>query len=76
MDRKPLDFAGRVALTRVSVSGGDGWYTVRNGGEAPVRVCVTSAGLQCECGKPSCGHIASLVMCGFVEPSVPESKAA
>ena len=76
MDRKPLEFVGKAALTRVSVTGGDGSYTVRNGDEAPVRVRVTACGLQCECGRPRCGHIASLVMCGFVEPGLPESKAA
>ncbi len=76
MERKPLEFAGKSALTRVSVSGGNGCYTVRNGSEGPVRVRVTPSGLQCECGQPRCAHIASLIMCGFVELAMPESKAA
>lgn len=76
MDRKPLEFAAKSALTRVSVTGGAGWWTVRNGNERPVRVRVTSAGLVCECGQPRCSHIATLVMCGFVDTALPESKAA
>jgi hypothetical protein len=76
MERKPLEFAGKNALTRVSVTGGAGWYTVRNGEESPVRVRVTASGLQCECGRRRCGHIATLEMCGFVEPGLPRSKAA
>jgi hypothetical protein len=76
MDRKPLEFAGKLALTRVSVTGSDGVYIVRNGAEAPVRVRLTRSGLQCECGRPRCSHIATLVMCGFVEPALPDCKAA
>ena len=76
MDRKPLEFAGRNALTRVSVTGGAGWYTVRIGEETPVRVRITGSGLQCECSRPRCSHIATLQMCGFVEPDLPQSKAA
>ena len=76
MEREPLDFAARTSLTRVSVTGGNGWFTVRHGGEDPVRVCVTDSGLHCECGRSRCAHVASLVMCGFVEHTLPESRAA
>lgn len=76
MERKPLDFIGRTALTRVSVTGGNGYYTVRHGGEPPARVTIVGSGLRCECGKARCAHIESLVMCGFVDLTLPESKAA
>jgi hypothetical protein len=76
MDRKPLDFTQKTALTRVSVTSSAGYYTVRNGNEPPVRVRVVSSGLQCECGRPRCSHIATLIMCGFVEQAMPDSMAA
>lgn len=76
MDRKPLDFVQKTALTRVSVTSSAGYFTVRNGAEPPVRVRVLPTGLHCECGRPRCSHVATLVMCGFVEQSTPGSMAA
>ncbi|MDQ3929927.1 MAG: hypothetical protein M3328_12385 [Chloroflexota bacterium] len=64
------------ALTRISVTGSNDGYIVRNGDEAPVRVRRGRYGLQCECGQVRCAHIESLRMCGFVEDAQERSKAA
>jgi hypothetical protein len=64
------------ALTRISVTGSDDGYIVRNGDEAPVRVRRGRYGLQCECGQMRCAHIESLRMCGFVEDAQEKPKAA
>lgn len=76
MSRKISDFVGRPGLTRISVQGGDGYYTVRNGGESPVRVWAVCGGYRCECGRVQCAHVSSLIMCGFVESSEDEQQAA
>jgi hypothetical protein len=76
MPREPINFTNRSSLTRVSVAGGDGHFMVRIGSEVPMRVWVGRDGLHCECGKPRCQHISSVVMCGFVEESLDERQAA
>jgi hypothetical protein len=63
-------------LTRISVSGSDRSFTVRNGDARPVQVWVREDGLRCECGQSHCAHIASLEMCGFIEPAYEERRAA
>jgi hypothetical protein len=76
MSREISDFTGRGALTRISVQGENGYYTVRNGGERPVRVWAVRGGYRCECGRPDCLHLSSLVMCGFVESPDEAQQAA
>ncbi|MEO8284946.1 MAG: hypothetical protein ABI670_00725 [Chloroflexota bacterium] len=76
MRQEPISIAGRSSLTRISVSGGGNQYVVRNGTESPVRVWVRGDTLECECGKRHCSHIASLEMCGFVDPDYVERRAA
>jgi hypothetical protein len=76
MSREISDFVGRAGVTRISVQGGNGWYTVRNGGEPSVRVWAVCGGYRCECGRHNCTHVSSLIMCGFVESPDSESKAA
>ena len=76
MRNEPISLLGRASLTRISVSGSGNHYVVRNGSEEPVRVWVSGDGLRCECGKPGCGHIASLEMCGFIERAYDVGKAA
>ena len=76
MRNEPISLAGRASLTRISVSGDGNHYLVRNGSEEPVRVWVRRGGLECECGKSACGHIATLEMCGFIETAYEQNKAA
>ncbi|HST06515.1 MAG TPA: hypothetical protein VLQ48_17515 [Chloroflexia bacterium] len=76
MSREISDFVGRPGVTRISVKGGNGWFTVRNGNEPPVRVWSLGGGFRCECGRQDCAHISSLIMCGFVESQECDSKAA
>jgi len=76
MGRELTSLPGRTSLTRISVSGNGQVYTVRNGGEDPVRVWVRGKELHCECGLTNCAHIASLQMCGFVESPAEERRAA
>lgn len=79
MGREPRSITERSSLTRISVTGAGNHYIVRNGGEGPVRVWVRHDGLNglsCECGRAHCTHIASLQMCGFLEPSQGDLKAA
>jgi hypothetical protein len=66
----------KPAYTRISVSGSGTCYLIRNGTESPVRVWVMSGGLRCECGQPGCAHVASLQLCGFVEPNFEAQIAA
>ncbi len=67
MSREFSEFGGKTGLTRISVQGGNGYYTVRNGGESPVRVWAVRGAYRCECGRVDCAHVSSLIMCGFVE---------
>ena len=67
---------GKKQYTRISVSGSGNCYLIRNGSESPVRVWVMSNGLRCECGQPACAHIASLHLCGFIEPELRGEMAA
>jgi hypothetical protein len=76
MRNEPVDLVKGPHLTRISVSGSGRSYTVRNGDERPVRVWVRDGELRCECGHAQCAHIASLEMCGFVEPAHQERRAA
>jgi hypothetical protein len=76
MPNEPISLVGRTSLTRISVSGSGNHYEVRSGTDDPVRVWVRQDGLQCECRKPACVHIAALEMCGFVEPSLARREAA
>jgi hypothetical protein len=76
MSREFSDFVGRPGLTRISVQGGNGYYTVTNGGEAPARVWAVRGGYRCECGRVQCAHVASLIMCGFVESPQDAQQAA
>jgi hypothetical protein len=76
MRNEPISLVGRTSLTRISVSGSGDHFLVRNGSEQPVRVLVRRDGLECECGKAACAHIATLEMCGFVEPAYKANKAA
>jgi len=75
MPNEPISLFGRTSLTRISVSGNGNHYVVRAGNDRPVRVWVRREGLQCECDRPTCAHIAALEMCGFVEPTI-EGRAA
>lgn len=76
MSREISDFAGRPGLTRISVQGGNGYYTVTNGSEMPVRVWAVRGGYRCECGRGHCAHVLSLIMCGFVESPEDAQQAA
>ena len=66
----------KTEYTRISVSGSKNCYLIRNGSEGPVRVWVMPGGLRCECGQPACAHVASLQLCGFVEPDFGAQMAA
>ncbi len=63
-------------LTRISVSGLDDGYVVRNGDGKAVTVKEGRGGLECECGQSGCEHVESLRMCGFVVEDAQERKAA
>jgi hypothetical protein len=76
MRQELTSLTARTSLTRISVSGNGQFYTVRNGGEDPVRVWMRGDGLRCECGRANCAHIATLQMCGFVELPSEERIAA
>jgi hypothetical protein len=76
MGRELINLSNRTSLTRISVSGNGNFYLVRNGAEEPVRVWVRRDGLDCECGRTACSHIASLELCGFVEPAYEDRRAA
>ena len=76
MSREISDFVGKPSLTRISVRGGNGYYTVTNGGESPVRVWAVRGGYRCECGRVECAHVSSLIMCGFVESPEDAQQAA
>ena len=76
MSREISEFMGKSALTRISVQGGNGYYTVKNGGESPVRVWAVRGGYRCECGRIDCAHVSSLIMCGFVESPEDAQQAA
>lgn len=64
------------ALTRISVRGSRGVYLVRNGDDEAVWVYTTPHGLRCGCGATNCSHVASLLLCGFVEPPCEGRQAA
>ena len=67
----------RIApLTRISVTGGRGFYIVRHGDEMPVKLWLTREGVRCECEQAGCPHETSLRMCGFLEPTSEQAKAA
>lgn len=76
MRKEPVGPSKDALLTRISVSGGGQNYLVRNGNEQPMRLWALEDGLRCECGRSYCVHIASLEMCGFVEPAYQERRAA
>jgi hypothetical protein len=76
MRNERIEALSGAPLTRISVSGSGRTFTVRNGDEGPVRVWIHNDGLRCECGRSRCAHIASLEMCGFVEPAYQERRAA
>jgi hypothetical protein len=76
MRQEPISITGRTSLTRISVTGKGDHFLVRNGSEDAVKVWVRHDELVCECGRAACSHIESLKMCGFVEPSYEERRAA
>lgn len=63
-------------LTRISVRSSRDYYSVRTGSGPPVRVWRRGAYLECECGRHSCPHIASLRICGFLEDNMDLPRAA
>ena len=63
-------------ITRIKVTGSAGRYHVQNGDEPPVLVMVRQGGPTCECGQPSCEHLDSLLMCGFIGQPEEVRKAA
>lgn len=67
---------GRKQLTRIRVTGSAGIFRVQHGDDAPVTVRVRGDSLSCECGRPSCLHLTSLLMCGFIEGHQEAQKAA
>ncbi|MDQ6693396.1 MAG: hypothetical protein M3014_03110 [Chloroflexota bacterium] len=76
---RPVEQLGLETLARISVTGSQGLYFVRLGNSAPVRVRAvrgTLDSLKCECGVYRCVHIASLLMCGFVDSEEEGAQAA
>ncbi len=76
MEKKLRSLHGENSLTRIRVTGSGGLFRVQNGDEVPVTVWVHGSSLLCECSRPSCRHVTSLLMCGFIEESEEAQKAA
>lgn len=66
----------RPGLTRISVTGTRDGFLVRTGDERAREVRHTGERLVCECGIPACTHVEAVVLCGFVEESAAQQKAA
>ena len=76
MEKKLRSLRGDNHLTRIRVTGSGNTFRVQNGDEPPVTVWMCGGGLRCECSRPSCLHVTSLLMCGFVEQSEEAQRAA
>ena len=76
MASKLRSLNGDNHLTRIRVTGSGGLFRVQNGDEAPITVWVRGSNLLCECSRPSCLHVSSLLMCGFIEESEEVQRAA
>ncbi len=76
MENKLRSLHGDNRLTRIRVTGSGSSFRVQNGDEPPVTVWMRGGSLRCECSRPSCLHVTSLLMCGFVEQSEEAQRAA
>ena len=76
MDKNIRSLHGNNRITRIRVTGSGGLFHVQNGDEPPVLVTMRGGSLRCECSRPSCLHVTSLLMCGFVEQSEEAQRAA
>jgi len=76
MENKLRSLHSENRLTRIRVTGSGGLFRVQNGDEAAVTVRMRGSSLLCECSRPSCVHVTSLLMCGFIEDSVEAQRAA
>jgi hypothetical protein len=66
----------RPGLTRISVTSTRDGFLVRTGDERARAVRHTGGRLVCDCGITACAHVEAVVLCGFVEDSASQQRAA
>ena len=76
MNNGPRRLHSDNRLTRIRVTGEGGLFHVQIGDDSPVTVRSRGSSLLCDCGRPSCRHVTSLLMCGFIEQPEEVQRAA